>query len=880
MTDRDTFIKLIETALAANRADYARHTANDWLSSWPGDLEAQALLARAEIQLGAHSTALERLARLIHIDPERTEAYNMLASVLRTMGETTQAVLYEACGRILRGEELDSTRHPQWAIKLRAAYAEMRNTGSKLPVRLAQEALAADPDLALPYVIGMRAQVLVGDRDSAFKLAQVGNHRWPDCVAFLVMLAESCLNHGEIGRGVEYLHRAASLDCVGELSASLLSVQNEYRSLWPAKCEAELSRPVPADVASLLGDNRLVGSKESPAAGAAVDSASEDNSAASAGPSAPSRRVQSSPLPQPEPWEAFRGPDPGEAVPSEPPAPEKPEALIEIDEDLRRIANRLNARRRVHDEDGRVPAYIVITSRSRMLQKLGDEQFAAIDQKIMKLVEAVRRRPGWTAYRIYPDDPSTLDPFALAPCDPGNAWQIKLRLADLDAALARRGEMIGAVYIIGGNEIIPFHRLPNPTDDSDDEVPSDNPYSSGDENYFLPEWPVGRLPLEGDEALVSKLLDASIAYHQQIGRPVGNLHRISGWLRRRLSTFFNPNARTLGYTASIWKKASLAVYKSIGDPKSMFSSPPVEASRLPAGAVRPIHLSYFNLHGLEDSPEWYGQRDPLRDQDVKIEFPIALRPQDVVNSGRAPRVVFSEACYGAHVIGKQVDTALSLKFLSSGTRAIVGSTKISYGSITPPLIAADLLGRLFWQNLNARMPVGEALRRAKLQLASEMHKRQGYLDGEDQKTLISFVLYGDPLFRPGVESVQLGEKTIIRRSHRPSTMKTACALGGPEVDQGELSATTMKKIELIVAQYLPGMQDAACSIHQQHMHCEGKDHACPTHLLGQKHIGEDEGSALIVTLSKSIPDGERIHPHFARLTLDSTGKVMKLAVSR
>jgi hypothetical protein len=37
---------------------------------------------------------------------------------------------------------------------------------------------------------------------------------------------------------------------------------------------------------------------------------------------------------------------------------------------------------------------------------------------------------------------------------------------------------------------------------------------------------------------------------------------------------------------------------------------------------------------------------------------------------------------------------------------------------------------------------------------------------------------------------------------------------------------------------------------------------------------------MVITLSKKIPDGKRQHPHFARLTLDPEGKVMKLAVSR
>ena len=74
--------------------------------------------------------------------------------------------------------------------------------------------------------------------------------------------------------------------------------------------------------------------------------------------------------------------------------------------------------------------------------------------------------------------------------------EIKLSLADLDKTLARKGERIGALLIIGGPDVVPFHRLPNPTDDGDTEILSDNPYATFDSNYFVPEWPVGRLPGE------------------------------------------------------------------------------------------------------------------------------------------------------------------------------------------------------------------------------------------------------------------------------------------------------------------------------------------------------------------------------------------------
>ncbi len=178
---------------------------------------------------------------------------------------------------------------------------------------------------------------------------------------------------------------------------------------------------------------------------------------------------------------------------------------------------------------------------------------------------------------------------------------------------------------------------------------------------------------------------------------------------------------------------------------------------------------------MEDAPEWFGQRDPFTDPTDYVDFPVALRPEDIVNGGNAPYIVFTEACYGANVYGKNSETAICMKFLDSGSKAVIGSTKISYGSVTPPLIAADLLGKLFWDGLKQALPVGEALRQAKLKLATEMHRRQGYLDGEDQKTLISFVLYGDPLYSPIDSQGRSKGKIIFRKAARPSHMKTACA---------------------------------------------------------------------------------------------------------
>ncbi len=88
------------------------------------------------------------------------------------------------------------------------------------------------------------------------------------------------------------------------------------------------------------------------------------------------------------------------------------------------------------------------------------------------------------------------------------------------------------------------------------------------------------------------------------------------------------------------------------------------------------------------------QKD-LTKKRTRTEYPVAMVPENF-SPVSAPTLVFSEACYGANILGKAV------KEHRAGTswprsRAFVGSTCIAYGSVSKPLIAADLLAWHFWK---------------------------------------------------------------------------------------------------------------------------------------------------------------------------------------
>ena len=555
-----------------------------------------------------------------------------------------------------------------------------------------------------------------------------------------------------------------------------------------------------------------------------------------------------------------------------------PESLQDIRDELERIAGRLRMPG-VTRTDGRFPVYVVLTTRKGLESLYGNQTSFVLDELMKQVVETIRKKQGWNAILFYADDPTCTTAFGIKPAPYNDPWKIKLAIADLDKALAKRGEMIGTLFIVGGPDVVPFHHLPNPTEDSDTQIGSDNPYATVDDNYFIPEWPVGRLPggVNHDAGLIMQYLRKMITYHSEQSaqepwwRRVNVFSPIFSSMRRVFAHGLAGLRPAFGYTAAVWGQASIEVYRTIGDTQSLLSSPPIRSGQLVGSGYLPARLAYFNLHGVSDSAEWYGQPD-FEEVKEYPEYPVALSPKDILNDGNAPFVVYSEACYGAFIEGKTDEQALSLRFLLSGTKALIGCTCVAYGSVSTPLIGADILGSYFWKQVKDGIPVGEALRNAKVLMAQEMTKRQGFLDGEDQKTMISFVLYGDPLVT--LARSKKMEKTL-QRERIKSPVLTVCQSSEHAETFAPINADVMNQVKQIVEQYLPGLNNASYSFAKQYASQVNSRDA------KNKSIQAIETERTVVTVTKEYKQNKaHTHTHFARLTIDQKGKVVKLAVSR
>jgi hypothetical protein len=256
-------------------------------------------------------------------------------------------------------------------------------------------------------------------------------------------------------------------------------------------------------------------------------------------------------------------------------------------------------------------------------------------------------------------------------------------------------------------------------------------------------------------------------------------------------------------------------------------------------------------------------------------FPVALRPADLSPVESANAVVFTEACYGANILEKNTTTSIALRFLASRALALIGSTNISYGSLAPPLLGADLVGRHFWEGLVDHMTIGDALRYAKVSLAKEMQDQQGYLDGEDQKTLISFVLYGDPSL-PATAIHNGVSATPMSKDIRPSVICRERTKAPKDAVSGELVAKVKSRIEAS----LPHMAQAQVRAAPLHF-CSGNCGNQCGHKCGSSQKAKGHAGNWALTLEKDLSGEENgIHRQVVRVTLDNKGHIIKMAMSK
>jgi tetratricopeptide (TPR) repeat protein len=516
---------------------------------------------------------------------------------------------------------------------------------------------------------------------------------------------------------------------------------------------------------------------------------------------------------------------------------------------------------------------LILSSRSALVAAFGEDGYTELDGRLCALCEATARATGAEVIKVYVDDDSHLGEFGLLGADPSDPEQIADLIRGIETKLSLESKRVLSVLIVGGDSIIPFHRVANPADDEDPEVLSDWPYVAREDNALLSRFSVGRLPDAGDGALDSllTLVDHAIAHHETSASQASV--SASSWLSpiRRLFSAGRSERASVGYTAEIWAEASRSVFEVIGDPAKLELSPPSTDYDFLTAHERMPALAYFNLHGFRGSPYWYGHGEADHGSPL---LPIALTPLSVSWANAEGILVYSEACYGAEPPGRHPDGSIALNLLSNGALAFVGFTAMSYGTLMPPLSGADLLGRYLWEGILDGLSVGEALRRARAEFIRTAATEQGYLDGEDQKALMSFVLYGDP-------SLSLHSQRAF--SDADAQMDVTCpplACCSRMMDAESLPLA--KDIRAKVQRSLPFLETNSLTAHPLvlcRVPCSGSE--CGT---GSCRCDSGDRSGLPELMQAShqsiVSKGGHQLQHVVKVTVNADGDVVKVMVSR
>jgi hypothetical protein len=76
---------------------------------------------------------------------------------------------------------------------------------------------------------------------------------------------------------------------------------------------------------------------------------------------------------------------------------------------------------------------------------------------------------------------------------------------------------------------------------------------------------------------------------------------------------------------------------------------------------------------------------------------------------------------------------------------VIGAIGLSYGAPNPPPSESDLLAQHLLVALRpSGQRLGAAVQSAHQAMLRDLIQRQGQIDADDTKTLLEFVLYGDP----------------------------------------------------------------------------------------------------------------------------------------
>lgn len=291
------------------------------------------------------------------------------------------------------------------------------------------------------------------------------------------------------------------------------------------------------------------------------------------------------------------------------------------------------------------------------------------------------------------------------------------------------------LVLFGGHDIVPMFVVNNPhyapRGDYDKKVPTDSPYASSFPSYLVPDRVVGRIPdvvSEGDPAWL-----------------VDYLKTAPSWKSRR-ARFYE---KMYAICTVEWKDPAKKCMRYIPKPASdLLISPPTRDISTSARNRLSARLHMIQCHGNTNDATFYGKRSAGR-------FLQAIKSATLGSRLKPATVVATWCCYGAQVFSPQHSRGKKRKqwpvastYLRNGALGYVGSTVMTLHDPSSMLLADSIVAEYLHSVMHGAS-IGRAFLDAKQIYLRRLIFDQHYgLDEGDEKTLIEYVLLGDPSIHP------------------------------------------------------------------------------------------------------------------------------------
>jgi hypothetical protein len=379
-----------------------------------------------------------------------------------------------------------------------------------------------------------------------------------------------------------------------------------------------------------------------------------------------------------------------------------------------------------------------VTVRSALVNKYSGGALSKIDIALAAWIAADLKR-GLTTLHVALDDATAM---AVHGCK-----AIKGRVSAAQAkraidALAARLQP-DYIVIIGGQDVLPSFNVPNPSfdpkGDADTTVPTDNPYACARafaaktlKSYLVPDRVVGRIP--------------------DLPAPAGTGDPI--WLLTALKTATTWTSKPRTFYAEAyatccdeWKGAGQATMQYLGLPVAdLMISPPTQDATALARNRLARSLQFTKGHGSPLDAHFYGQKGG--------SYPEVLVSTSVQSEVKPGTLAAAMCCYGAQVYAPTDPAArpvgalpVSMAYLRAGAVGFMGSTKIAW--VGPQqMMCADWIVASYLKKSLEGASLGRALLEAKQDYLQYLANQGQAPDTADEKTMIEFMLLGDPSLHP------------------------------------------------------------------------------------------------------------------------------------